>query len=217
MKDIIIIGSGGLGREIASLFLDKALQEKYKFLGFIDDYKDKGSIINGQIVLGGIEWLLKEKPCAHIIIGFSHLQQRLSLINTLQDQSFLFPTIIHPEAILIDPTHIKIGDGSIIFPYASLTTNITIGKNVIVHLGAKIHHDTVIHDNCILMPNVAITGSATIGNSVFLGTGAICPTPIVIPDNTVVQAGCVVNMNILFYPSSEIFLLFHSTEVFLLL
>ena len=191
-EDIIIIGSGGLGREIASLFLHKDLKEKYKFLGFVDDYKDKGSIVNGQKVLGGIEWLIKEKPSAQIIIGFSHLQRRLQLINRLQDQSFLFPTIIHPDAILIDPTHIKIGDGSIIFPYAILTTNITIGKNVIVHIGAKIHHDTVIHDNCILMPNVAITGGATIGNNVFLGTGTICPTPIVIPDNAVVQAGSVV-------------------------
>lgn len=192
IEDIIIIGSGGLGREIASLFLHSHVKEKYHFLGFIDDYKEKGSIVNGQKVLGNIEWLIKEKPCVHIIIGFSHLQHRLQLINRLQDQSFLFPTIIHPDAILIDPTHIKIGDGSIIFPYAILTTNITIGKNVIVHIGAKIHHDTVIHDNCILMPNVAITGGATIGNHVFLGTGTICPAPITISDNTVVQAGSII-------------------------
>lgn len=192
MEDIIIIGSGGLGREIASLFLNQDLKEKYNFLGFIDDYKDKGARVNCQEVLGGIEWLIKEKPCTHIIIGFSDLQHRLNLINRLQDLSFLFPTIIHPDAIFIDPTHIKIGDGSIIFPYAILTTNITIGKNVIVHLGAKIQHDTVIHNNCIVMPNVAITGGGTIGNNVFLGTGAICPVPIVIPDNAVVQAGSVV-------------------------
>jgi sugar O-acyltransferase (sialic acid O-acetyltransferase NeuD family) len=190
-EDIIIVGSGGLGREIASLFLHQDLKEQYNFLGFVDDYKDKESIVNGQKVLGGIEWLLKEKPCTHIIIGFSHLQRKLHLINRLQDQSIIFPTIIHPDAILIDPDHIKIGNGSIIFPYAILTTNITIGKNVIVHIGAKIHHDTIIHDNCILMPNVAITGGATIGNNVFLGTGAICPTAIVIPDNSVMQAGSV--------------------------
>ena len=191
-EDITIVGSGGLGREIASLFLHQALKEKYNFLGFTDDYKDKGTIVNGQEVLGDIEWLIKEKPCKQIIIGFSHLQHRLNLINILQDQSFLFPTIIHPDAILMDPTHINIGDGSIIFPYAILTTNITIGKNVIVHIGAKVHHDTVIRDNCILMPNVAITGGVTFGSNVFLGTGSICPYPIVIPDNTIVQAGSVV-------------------------
>ena len=191
-EDIIIIGSGGLGREIASLFVHPNLKEKYNFLGFIDDYKDKGSLVNGQKVLGGIEWLIEEKPCTYIIIGFSHLQNRLELINRLQNLSFLFPTIIHPDAILIDPTHIKIGSGSIIFPYAILTTNITVGKNVIVHIGAKIHHDTVINDNCILMPNVAITGGATIGNNVFLGTGTICPAPITILDNGVVPAGSVV-------------------------
>lgn len=191
-EDIIIVGSGGLGREIASIFLHQGLKEKYHFLGFIDDYKDKGTIVNGHEVLGGIEWLIKEKPCTHIIIGFSHLQHRLNLINRLQDQSFLFPTIIHPDAIFIDPPHVNIGDGSIIFPYAILTTNINIGKNVIVHIGAKIHHDTVIHDNCILMPNVAITGGATIGSNVFLGTGTICPVPIVISENAIVQAGSVV-------------------------
>ena len=185
-EDIVIVGSGGLGREIASLFLNQDLKEKFNFLGFIDDYKDKGAIVNGQEVLGDIELLIKAKPCLHIILGFSHLQHRLELINKLQDQSFLFPTIIHPDAVLIDSTHIKIGDGSIIFPYAILTTNITIGKNVIVHIGAKIHHDTVIHDNCIVMPNVAITGGATIGNNVFIGTGAFFPSPLFIPDNAIV-------------------------------
>ncbi len=194
-EDIIIVGTGGLGREIASLFLHKELNEKYNFLGFIDDYKKKGTIVNSQKVLGSIEWLIKEKPCKQIIIGYSYLQERLLLINKLQYQNFLFPTIIHPEANLIDPENITIGSGSIIFPFAILTTNISIGKNVIIHLGAKIHHDTILKDNCILMPNVAITGGATIGFNVFLGTGTICATPIMIQDNSIIQAGTIIFEN----------------------
>ncbi len=192
MEDIIIIGSGGLGREIASLFLHKGLKKKYNFLGFVDDFKSKGTLVNGKKVLGDIAWLIKKKPCSSVIIGFSNLQNRLQLINNLQAQFFLFPTIIHPEATLIDPDHITIGSGCIIFPCAILTTNIAIGNNVIIHIGAKIHHDTVIKDNCMLMPNVAITGGAEIGNNVFLGTGTICPTPIFIQDNTIVQAGTII-------------------------
>jgi sugar O-acyltransferase (sialic acid O-acetyltransferase NeuD family) len=192
MENLVIIGSGGLGREIASLFLHKILREQYNLLGFIDDFKPKGVRVNDKEVLGTIEWLIKEKPCKQVIIAFSDLQIRLHLINKLMCESFLFPTIIHQEAILLDITNIKIGNGSIIFPYAMLTTNIKIGDNVIVHMGAKIHHDTIVKDNCILMPNIAITGGAKIGNNVFLGTGTICPFPTIVGDNTIVKAGSIV-------------------------
>jgi sugar O-acyltransferase (sialic acid O-acetyltransferase NeuD family) len=191
-EDIIIVGSNGLGKEIAIFFLNSEVIKMYNFLGFVDDFKNKGTSINNKKVLGDIAWLIKEKPCKNIILGFSQLQERYQLINRLTSHDFIFPTIIHPNAIIIDPTNIKIGDGSIIFPYSILTTNISIGNNVIVHIAAKIHHDTTIQNNCIVMPNVSITGGATIGNNVFLGTGAIFPIPITISDNTVVQAGSVV-------------------------
>ena len=188
-EDIIIVGSGGLGREIASLFLHQGLKEKYHFLGFIDDYKDKGTIVNGHEVLGGIEWLIKEKPCTHIIIGFSQMKTRSELIEKLGKLAFNFPTIIHPDAVLLDPLHIKIGKGAIIFPFVIMTTNITIGENVILHINTNLHHDSVINDNSFIMPNVSITGGATIGKNVFIGASTVIPGKVIIPDNSVIKAG----------------------------
>ena len=189
--DVIIIGSNGLGKEIAVLLGNKFLEKKFRLLGFVDDFKIAGTEINKIKVLGNIDWLLKERPCSNIILGFSDLNSRKSLKYKLSSQLFNFPTIIHPDSILLDPSNIKFGTGCVIFPYSIFTTNISIGDDVIVHVGVRILHDVSINDNCILMPNVLITGGAKVGKNVFIGAGAIGPYFICVLNNTKIESGSV--------------------------
>ena len=58
MKDIAIYGAGGFGREVQLLIEQLNAKElTYNFIGFFDDGKSKGELINGFPVLGGMEEL----------------------------------------------------------------------------------------------------------------------------------------------------------------
>lgn len=54
MKDIVIIGAGGFGREIAWLIEDiNEVKKEWNIIGFIDDSAEKQNrLINGYKVLG---------------------------------------------------------------------------------------------------------------------------------------------------------------------
>lgn len=58
MQDLVLIGAGGFGREVAWLVNNiNRFQETWNLIGFIDNNSHlEGSIINGLPVLGGMEW-----------------------------------------------------------------------------------------------------------------------------------------------------------------
>lgn len=63
MKDIVIIGAGGFGREVAKLIEDiNKVNNEWNIVGFVDDNKSiQGTEINGYKVVGDIDWLEKQE------------------------------------------------------------------------------------------------------------------------------------------------------------
>ena len=58
LKDIIIIGAGGVGRETALIIEDiNEVNKEWNLLGFVDDGKEVEQIINGYRVLGNLQYL----------------------------------------------------------------------------------------------------------------------------------------------------------------
>ena len=58
LKDLIIIGAGGVGRETALIVEDiNNKSREWNLLGFVDDYKEIGEDINGYKVLGGNDYI----------------------------------------------------------------------------------------------------------------------------------------------------------------
>lgn len=55
MEDIAIYGVGGFGQEVLALIEQiNERENKYNFTGFFDDGRERGEMINGFPVLGGI-------------------------------------------------------------------------------------------------------------------------------------------------------------------
>ena len=134
MKDIIIIGAGGVGREVA--FTIEEINKKmptWNILGFVDDNKEiHGKVINGYSVLGDLSYLdnyddKEEKP--KVIIAIANYNIKKNIVIKINNK-FSFATIIHPEVSIHNT--VTIGNGSIIYKGVIMTTNITIGNHVIV-------------------------------------------------------------------------------------
>ncbi|MGL5244556.1 MAG: acetyltransferase [Sarcina sp.] len=196
MKNIIIIGSGGVGKETAWIINqinNKSYQ--YNIIGFIDDDEKKwGKLINGFKVLGGVNFLEEyyekdEFKNTVLVVAMANYKVKKTIVERLKHK-FSFETIVHPE-VYIDKT-ITIGEGTIIYPGVIMTTNINIGNHVIISSKCGIGHDTVIKDYTSLLWNVSVSGFDIIEEGVLMGSGSTVIQSKTIGQGAVIGAGAVV-------------------------
>ena len=146
LRDLVIFGIGGMAREAHQIVEDiNALAPQFNFLGFVDENRtNHGRDIHGFPVLGGIDWLEQHGHAdLHVVIGVGNTAARHKIVASVQQRCNVnFLKLVHPRAWI--GHRIAIGEGAIICADARLTTDITIGRHVIVNVGA-----TVCHDSCL--------------------------------------------------------------------
>jgi len=177
--ELYLVGAGGLGRELAAILQHPSLARHYSIVGFIDDGRTPGALINGIPVVGNIKWLTVQSSL-NVLLTIGHPVTRRNLIDKLVQTNLLFPSIVHPEATLYNKATIRLGQGVFIGAGSILTTDIQIGDFSFIHVGCSIHHDTTIGENCVLMPGVRITGGATLRNDQRLEAGTCITEAITI-------------------------------------
>lgn len=189
-KKIAIYGGGGLGREVVSML--HALPE-WEVTGFYDDGKEQGMLIKQLAVLGGLTELLKVTDATFIVLAMGNPTMKAQLAKRLQENSNIhFPVLIHPGAVIQEPSSVKLGAGSIITAGVVLTTDIELGDHVLVNLNCTVGHDVHIGDCSSVMPGVALAGEVVIGKGVLIGSGANILNGLHIGDHSRVGAGSVV-------------------------
>ena len=191
---IAIYGAGGLGREVLSML--KALPE-WEVIGFYDDGRRIGDKIGTVRVLGSIDVLLQIKENSNVVIAIGNPGIKNKLVQQLSANPFIsFPILIHPQALIQDQISVKLGEGSIITAGVILTTNIQIGKHVLLNLNCTVGHDVHVGDCSSIMPGSNIAGEVSIGSEVLIGSGANILNGIQIGDRSRVGAGAVVTKNV---------------------
>ena len=194
MKDIVIVGAGGFGKEVAWLIEDiNKVNDQWNIIGFIDDNEEmQGKEINGYKVIGNIEWLKKQNLYVVNAIGDPIIKKRI--IERLQGSNNQYPVLIHPSVIYSE--RVEFGEGCIICAGNILTVDISIGNHVIVNLDCTIGHDAKIGDYSTVLPSVNISGFVELGECVSLGTGSAIIQGLKIGKNTVIGAGTVVTKDL---------------------
>ncbi|MBV6418942.1 MAG: putative acetyltransferase EpsM [Ignavibacteriaceae bacterium] len=194
MKNLYIIGSSGLAREIAQLVKQiNNIKNIYNFLGYISDNKEEigKEILYGQI-LGDDSWLINKKENCSIIIAIGLPKVRAKLFMEYSKYDYFdFPNIIHPTTIFDWDTN-SLGQGNILTAGCIFTNNIRIGNNNLFNLNCTIGHDVIIVDNNVINPTCSISGNVEIGNSNLLGTGAQILEKIKIGNDTIIGGASLV-------------------------
>ena len=74
VKDIVIIGAGGLAKEVAFLIEDINKEKmQWNILGFIDnDEKNVGVKLNVIPIIGTDDWLISQVKSINIVFGIDH-------------------------------------------------------------------------------------------------------------------------------------------------
>ncbi len=194
MKDIVIIGAGGFGREVAWLIEDINREKKeWNIIGFVDDNKKiHGRAINGYEVIGNVEWLLNRQLYVVNAIGNTSIKKKI--MNYLEKSNNKYPILIHPTVIYSGK--VSFGEGTIICAGNIITVNISIGRHVIINLNSSIGHDVFIGDYATILPGVNLSGMVTVEECVSLGTGSTIIQGVRIGKNSIIGAGAVVTKDI---------------------
>lgn len=196
MKDIVIIGAGGFGREV-KIIIDAInhLSKTYTFLGFYDDTIAKGTLINNYPILGNLDDLNRLDKEVSVVLGIGNPITKSSIIANLNNKMLQFPTLIHPSVILSNDD-VVIDEGCIICAGTIITCNIKLHKFVTLNLMCTVGHDTIIDDFASFMPSVNISGEVHIHEKVYVGTGAKIINKLTIGKETIVGAGAVVSKSL---------------------
>lgn len=195
VKPIAIYGAGGLGKEVLALI--KALPE-WNPIGFYDDQITNGTSIKGIKVLGDSNQLeIDSANEMNLIIAIGDPTIKKKLVNKLNGfKGILYPTLVHPTATLMDLHSIEIGDGSIVSAGCILTTDVSIGKHVLVNINSTIGHDCEIGDCTSIMPDVNLAGGVKVGQEVLIGSGVNVMNAIHLGDRCKIGMGSVVLQDI---------------------
>ena len=192
MKDLIIVGTGGVGRETAQIVEEmNKVKKEWNILGFIDDNKDlKGKIVNGYRVIGDRTYLNYFEKEVYVVIAIANYSVKKELVEFLTNKNIKYATLIHPSVRLNDT--IKIGEGSIVYPGVIMTVNIDVGNHVIISPKCGVGHDTIIEDYVTLLWNVNVSGNEKIRQGATLGSGSTIIQGLEIGRGSFVGAGSVV-------------------------
>ena len=193
MKDLIIFGASGFGREVAWLVERINIRKPtWNLLGFMDDDDTiQGERINGYPVLGKTDDVIRFSE-AYFVCAVGASRTREKIVQNLKNNNpqIKFGTIIDPSVEISDL--VSIGKGCIICANSIVTVNIVIGNHVIINLDCTIGHDAVISDFVTLYPSVNVSGITNIGHGVELGTGMQIIQGKTIGEYSIVGAGAVV-------------------------
>jgi sugar O-acyltransferase (sialic acid O-acetyltransferase NeuD family) len=194
LKDIVILGAGGLGREIVALVeACNAQRKEWNILGFLDPNPDlAGSEVNGYRVLGNDEW--QPDDSVWFVCGIGDPRVRFRTVKKFSARGSRFASLIHPDVAI--PKSVRIGAGTVVMAGTRFTVDAKIGDHVTVYVNCSITHDVEIADFCMVAPGCNLSGGVVLEEGAQLGTGvSVLPRRRIGPWATI-GAGSVVNRDI---------------------
>ena len=189
MKNLLIVGGGGMARKIiAKVKKINALKPTWNIIGMLDDnlHSMDGIACDYSVVATIKDY--QPKPDDHFVMGVSdpHLKQTLSQI--MKAKGVRFETLIDPRADLGD--NVTFGEGCIIFSPHVIDSGATFGDFVTV-MGSTISFDAQIGDFCTIT-GFANTTTAHLGKRVYVGSHAVILEGLRVGDDAYIGAGSIV-------------------------
>jgi sugar O-acyltransferase (sialic acid O-acetyltransferase NeuD family) len=183
-KSLVIVGAGGLGREIAAA----AAEDRWGWdvAGFLDDQPGLARTPEGVPVLGNIASL---RPGTNVVVAVGNPRVRRAIAARVEASGGGFVLVDaqpgrHPTVVL--------GSGSMLVRGVQTTVNIHAGSHLLANLNSTIGHDVRIGDFVTIAPLVAVSGCVSIGSGVEVGTGACIREGVSIGDGAMIGMGAVV-------------------------
>ena len=191
-----VYGAAGFGREVMGM-LDPTVLQGRKAV-FIDD-ADGPAAVNGRECMKFDEFVAKAASGSTVTIAIADSAIRQKLADKCAAFDMRCEAVRAANTVVMD--NVEMGDGAILCPFATLTSNITIGRHFHANIYSYVAHDCVIGDFVTFAPAVKCNGNVHIMDHAYIGSGAIIRQgapgkPLVIGRGAVVGMGAVVTKDV---------------------
>lgn len=190
MKDIIIVGASGYGREVLRIIENiNEVTPTWRVMGFLDDNPNAldGVECEYKIICSIKEWQPQPDQWLACALAFPAVKKKV--VESLKERGAQFAVIIHPNAV-INPRSI-IGEGTIITNNCTLSDNARVGCFCTI-LSSGVAHDARVGDYSTLSGRCMLNGHVEVGSMVYMGCGVLVAPSIKIGDGATVGIGSVV-------------------------
>jgi sugar O-acyltransferase (sialic acid O-acetyltransferase NeuD family) len=194
MKDLIILGAGGLGQEMAWLAEEiNDHDREWNLLGYLDpDPATAGTAPLGYPVLASDAEAARFKG-AYFVLGVGDPRLRRRIVESIGAAGHNWATLISPTT-RVHPSN-SLGTGVVVGRYTDMTVNCRIGNFVVLNIHVVLGHAVEVDDYSVVDPNVTINGEGRIGKECLIGANAFV-RDVIVGDGVTVGAGSVVVKNV---------------------
>lgn len=195
-----VYGVSGCGRGVMPLAREQLRRQGIapERLVFIDDNPDD-SLVNGHRVVTYAEFLDIPSDERHVAVAIANSTIRQKLADRCQKDAIHSWSVSATNVVTLD--EVQVGEGALLCPFVTLTSNISIGRFFHANLYSYVEHDCVIGDFVTFAPAVKCNGNIVIEDHAYIGTGAVIKQgkpgrPLVIGKGAVVGMGAVVTKDV---------------------
>ena len=189
---VVIVGAGGMGREIFNWLQD--CEPKLTVIGFIDDNLHALDGFNYEpCIISKIKDYIPDKNIYHVVAIMNPMTKK-NIVSHLKAAGSEFYRFIHPTAIV--GKNVQLGEGVVITPGCILTCDIRVGDFVFLNTQTTLGHDVKIGNFTSINGKVEISGYVEIGSEVLIGSRVVVLPKKRIASKAVVGVGSVVVANI---------------------
>lgn len=196
-----VYGASGYGREVMPLARQQLAQAGVGAdrLVFVDDGADEPAQVNGQRVLTYAQFLAEPVSARHAVLAIANSAVREQLAARCAQDGVRAWTVAAANVVRMDA--VELGEGAILSPFVTLTSNIRIGRQFHANIYSYVAHDCVVGDFVTFAPRVCCNGNVVVEDHAYIGTGAVLKQgrpgqPLVIGRGAVVGMGAVVTKSV---------------------
>jgi sugar O-acyltransferase (sialic acid O-acetyltransferase NeuD family) len=195
MKNLIIIGARGWGREVYHYFHNEPSDNNLVIKGFLDSDKDalKDAVGDFPPILSSVEdYIIQPEDVFFCAMGES--RWRRHYVDIIESKGGKFVSYISPKADVF-PTAV-IGEGSFITGHSLISDNVSIGKHVLIHSLCTLGHDVIIGDFVTIEAYSFFGGYSEVGDNTTIHVRSTIIRHKKVGSNVSVGAGSVVMRNV---------------------
>lgn len=195
MKQLIIIGAGGMGRCTYCIAeQSKGFGTEFQIKGFLDDnLKALDGLEGYKPVLSKISDYQIE-PDDVFVCSIGEVQTKYKICEGLKAKGARFYSLIHKDASIGKNT--KIGEGTVIDESVHIDPDVVIGTDCLLQAQAIIGHDSVVGNYARIDTQCSLVGGTIVKDRATIYTHAMISHNVTIGEDSVIGACSFVIKNV---------------------
>lgn len=201
MKELYAVyGASGCGRGVMPLARAQLQRRGIppECLVFVDD-SSVAPALNGHRILGWGEFLAVPADRRYATLAVADGETRARLAEKLVSGGVEPWSVQAGNVVTMDD--VQLGEGAILSPFVTLTSNIRVGRYFQANLYSYVEHDCVVGDFVTFAPGVKCNGNVVVEDFAYVGAGAVIRQgrpgrPLTIGRGAVVGMGTVVTKDV---------------------